>query len=119
MALNWLWSERSGFLMKPSNNDKFEAYKINVYHGNAFAIFIWESEDTTYQLHAFFADKDHAKRCVDIVEDSVFYLWGKEDKRTVQLAKFLTEHRISVLWFNSEEAANAELEKRYQVISGV
>lgn len=119
MALTWQWDKRAGFALEPSTDERVEAFKFNLYHGNAYAILIWEASDGSYQLNSFFVDRQHAERCLKdgMYSNATFHLWGKGDA-TVKLAQTITKYRISVVWHTDEADANKVLET-YNAISGV
>ena len=92
--LNWQWSNKLGYLVTKDDNN---GYKINLYGGNALMIAVWEwkeNDKDMYSLYTFFADKDHAKRCLglakgsDYIMDSIkeIHLYGDDD-RIWELAK--------------------------------
>lgn len=64
MALNWNWNNKIGELEIESYGKK---HVINIYKGNALAIFIneWTSDDGVekYTMYNFFCDKEHFKNC--------------------------------------------------------
>lgn len=64
MSLRWDFNEdKMGYI-------QFEGDKrINIYNGNAYAIFLYESEDQ-YWLQNFYADKEHAKRCLGLTKET-------------------------------------------------
>lgn len=92
MSLQWDFKNKIGYVNTEENT---------LYHGNALMIMLFETEKE-YQLQAFFCDKEHAKRCLkdNMFEDGyTFHLYkDSKDKRTIQLAKLLTEYKISVIW---------------------
>lgn len=65
MALHWDWNEKIGELQINSYGEDFT---INVYQGNALAIFIHTFFDDNgterYNMYNFFCDKEHFKNCV-------------------------------------------------------
>lgn len=66
MALQWNWKEKMG---KMTIKQKEKVYDVNIYAGNALAIFISEYEqdgEERYVLYSFFADKKH---CENIIKD--------------------------------------------------
>lgn len=59
MALQWKWTDKMG---KLTIKQKERPYDINIYAGNALAIFISEFKidgEDRYILYNFFADKKH------------------------------------------------------------
>ena len=80
MALYWDWKDKVGEAIFESNVG--QEYTINLYKGNAFLIFINEYQETDekgevhnmYNLHSFFCDEAHAKRCLGLVKgtDNMF-----------------------------------------------
>ena len=64
MALKWDWKDKIGELKIKQEEKEFT---INVYKGNALAIFIHEFTNEqgqeVYSLYNFFCDKDHFKNC--------------------------------------------------------
>lgn len=66
MALQWKWSDKMG---KITIKQREKVYDVNIYAGNALAIFICEYEqngEERYVLYNFFADKKH---CDNIVKN--------------------------------------------------
>lgn len=81
MALYWEWKDKVGeavFFNTQTNKE----YTISLYKGNAFLIFINEYKETDekgeehnmYNLHSFFCDEAHGKRCLGLVKgtDNMF-----------------------------------------------
>ena len=76
MALYWEWKDKVGESI--FENLEGKEYTINLYQGNAFLIFINEYTETDdngevhnmYNLHSFFCDEAHAKRCLGLVKDT-------------------------------------------------
>jgi hypothetical protein len=64
MALHWDWNNKIGELLINQNGKEFT---INIYKGNALAIFIHEFTDKEgverYNMYNFFCDKEHFKNC--------------------------------------------------------
>ena len=66
MALQWKWSNKMG---KITIKQKKQNFDINIYAGNALAIFICEykqNDEERYVLYNFFADKKH---CDNIIKN--------------------------------------------------
>ena len=66
MALQWKWTDKMG---KMTIKQKEKVYDVNIYAGNALAIFICEYEqngEERYVVYNFFADKKH---CDNIIKD--------------------------------------------------
>lgn len=66
MALQWKWTDKMG---KLTIKQKENTYDINIYAGNALAIFIREFKqggEERYCLYNFFADKKH---CDNIIKN--------------------------------------------------
>ena len=92
MALNWNWSDKVGTVTFESNGKEFTE---NLYEGNAYLIEIYEYEENgkdMYQLQGFFADKEHAERCLGIKKGYETYgnNMYEQDKfrwKTVRLSK--------------------------------
>ncbi len=73
MALNWSWSEKCGEAVFEQNGKEFTT---SLYQGNAYLIFIYEFEengDKMYNLWTFWADKEHAKRCLGLAKGDEYY----------------------------------------------
>lgn len=64
MALRWDWNKKIGELQIKQDEKEFT---INVYQGNALAIFISEWKDSEgvekYSMYNFFCDKEHFRNC--------------------------------------------------------
>ncbi len=94
MALTWDWKDKIGEL----NVVKYgRELKINIYEGNALAIFIHEFKDESgtnlYELFTFFCDKAHFKNCANDKTYDFFEGWKK-----ITLSKVPTE-----FWFIVKE----------------
>lgn len=66
MALQWNWKDKMG---KLTIRQKGKKYDVNIYSGNALAIFICEykqNDEERYVLYNFFADKKH---CDNIIKN--------------------------------------------------
>lgn len=64
MALQWNWKDKMG---KITIKQKEKNFDINIYAGNALAIFIYEykiDEEERYILEYFLADKKHCDNIV-------------------------------------------------------
>ena len=64
MALHWNWNAKiGGLLIRQGERD----FTINVYKGNALAIFIHEYTNDkgqeSYSMYNFFCDKEHFRNC--------------------------------------------------------
>lgn len=68
MALNWNFkTDKMGVI------NYEEGKQLDIYNGNAMAIFLYEYKEDgedMYQLHCFFADKEHARRCLGLTKDT-------------------------------------------------
>ena len=67
MALQWNWKDKMG---KITIKQKEKNFDINIYAGNALAIFICEykqNDEERYTLYNFFADKKH---CDNIIKNN-------------------------------------------------
>ena len=64
MALNWNWDNKIGELLIRQGDKDFS---INVYQGNALAIFLHEFTNDegkeAYTMYNFFCDKEHFRNC--------------------------------------------------------
>lgn len=64
MALQWKWSDKMG---KTTIKQKERTYDVNIYAGNALAIFISEFKldgEERYIVYNFFADKKHCDNII-------------------------------------------------------
>lgn len=64
MALQWKWSDKMG---KITIKQREKVYDVNIYAGNALAIFICEYEqngEERYVLYNFFAGEDHCNNII-------------------------------------------------------
>ena len=73
MALHWQWKDKCGeaILVRTFPDTEPEEFKVNIYQGNAFMIFLYEFVDkdtgkNRHNLFSFFADEEHAKRCLGL-----------------------------------------------------
>ena len=66
MALQWNWKDKMG---KLTIRQKGKKYSVNIYSGNALAIFICEykqNDEERYVMYNFLADKKH---CDNIIKN--------------------------------------------------
>ena len=64
MALQWKWTDKMGKMTIKQNE---RTYDVNIYVGNALAIFLSEFEldgEERYLVYAFFADKKHCDNII-------------------------------------------------------
>lgn len=67
MSLQWNWKDKMG---KLTIRQKGKKYNVNIYSGNALAIFICEykqNDEERYVMYNFFADKKH---CDNIIKNN-------------------------------------------------
>lgn len=74
MAIRWFWKEKCGELTFTQERDeKTYEYTLSLYEGNAFLIMLHEykneEDEEMYNMWGFWADKDHAKRCLGLAKD--------------------------------------------------
>lgn len=76
--------------------------EINIYKGNALAIFVSE-KDTQYQVYMFFCDKSHLSRC-DHSKDGFEWWMGMEEVilwdvsgDTWELVKRLAKRKVKTI----------------------
>ena len=87
MALYWDWEDKIGEVEAVNHG---ETYKYSLYQGNAFLIVLYEykqDEKDMYNMHGFFVDEAHAKRCLGInknadgenynIYDTAYEKWTK------------------------------------------
>lgn len=75
MALVWNWGEKCGeaTFKQELKDEESKEYTVNLYTGNAYLIFMYEWEDDgveKYNVHSFWADKEHMKRCLGLTKNS-------------------------------------------------
>lgn len=73
MALNWSWNEKCGEAILKQTVDGEREFKLSLYNGNAYLIFVREFEEDgveKYEVYSFWVDKDHAKRCLGLEKGS-------------------------------------------------
>ena len=74
MALQWDFKrDRCGELIikQKCEDGTWRDFEIRLYTGNAYLIMLWEDDAAkTYTLYSFFADKEHAKRCLGLDKKS-------------------------------------------------
>lgn len=68
MAIRWNFeTDKMGII-------EYEGGKaLHIYNGNAYAIFLYEytqGGEDMYSLHCFYANKEHAKRCLALTKDT-------------------------------------------------
>ena len=92
MALRWDFNEdKMGYIHYTDGNT------IKLYNGNAFCIMLNEWEEggkELYTLASFFADKEHAKRCLSLTKDTKgndpcfpTYIWTQESDDPIYMDK--------------------------------
>lgn len=89
MAVTWNWSEKIGTI-DIFNYDEVRTYQL--YKGNCFLIMLWEYEEDgkdMWQMHGFFADKEHAKNCFGLSKgyDENIYNTKYEQIRKIRINK--------------------------------
>lgn len=87
MALNWRWSEKVG---EADIQQKGIEFTCSLYQGNAYLIFLYEWEEdgqNLYQMHSFWADKDHMKNMLGLNPKSGFAIndFNLESERLVAI----------------------------------
>lgn len=71
MALNWLWKDKCGeaLLVQEYDGERHE-FTLSLYEGNAELIMLHEYKnekgENMYEMHAFWVDKGHMKRCLGL-----------------------------------------------------
>ena len=100
MALRWDWDKKIGQLDIRQDGREF---KINVYKGNALAIFIneWKDEKGVerYSMYNFFCDKEHFRNCArefNYAEDWVKLTLWKVPKDFWVLLKDLVKRDVVI-----------------------
>lgn len=94
MSLNWKWSEKCGEAVVEQRGKDFT---MSLYQGNAYLIFIYEFKENgkdMYDVWSFWADKEHAKRCLGLAKGKEYCnLYNSEwDKlKTIRINK--AKHR--------------------------
>ena len=81
MALHWSWNEKCGEgTFVQTIQEKEREFTVSFYEGNAFLIMLNEFKDDdgtdVYTMYNFFADKDHAKRCLGLAKNSDGEKWN-------------------------------------------
>ena len=71
MAIRWNWDEKCGeaTLVQTIEGEEKKEFTLSLYTGNCYLIFLHEFErdgEQRYNLHTFFADKNHMNRCLGI-----------------------------------------------------
>lgn len=97
MALYWDWKEKVGEAVIQQGENVF---KVNLYEGNAFLIFIYEWHDDgegidKYQLWSFFADEQHAKNCFGLNKKNNYGGIFDDDNKLVKVRINKTKYRYT------------------------
>lgn len=113
MALQWDWSAKIG---KMTIKQKDKTYDLNIYAGNALAIFICEYEqngEERYVLYNFFADKKHCDNIIksgkrlfsDEVVNIELNMWYMDAQK---LLKILVKngYKVSCYYEERQEISN-------------
>lgn len=71
MSLNWNWNNKCGeATLTQTINGKERNFTLSLYNGNAYLIFLHEYQNESgqdvYDLHSFWADKEHMKRMLGL-----------------------------------------------------
>lgn len=101
MALQWKWSDKMG---KITIKQREKVYDVNIYAGNALAIFICEYErdnEEKYVLYNFFAGKKH---CDNIV---------KNDKRL--FSDEIVSIELNLFYKSAQKLLNILVKNGYKV----
>ena len=88
--------------MESDHLKNFPDWKCWMYHGNALMILLDERENE-WQMHAFFVDAEHAKRCLEdkiFSKDTVFHLYRHKSNK--KLAKLLASYYVNIIWEDEE-----------------
>lgn len=105
MALQWNWKDKMG---KLTIRQKRKKYNVNIYSGNALAIFICEYKqnyEERYVIYNFFADKKHCDNIIKnhkrlFFDDEVVSIELNLFYRSAQtLLKILVENGYEVLCY--------------------
>ena len=101
MALQWNWK---GLMGKVTVKQKEKSFDVNIYNGNALAIFIYEYEqdgEERYILYNFFADSKH---CKNIVKNG-----GK------LFSDEVVDIRLNMWYLNAQKLLNVLVKNGYKV----
>lgn len=88
MALQWSFKERIGELTIEQRDEhgEWKDYEIRLYEGNAYLIMLWENDKkNTYSMYSFFADKDHAKRCLGLAKGYTENIFNKKCEKWTRI----------------------------------
>ena len=100
MAVRWEWKQKVGTL---TYND----HTVNLYEGNAFLIGIREFKnddgEEVYNVEWFFADKQHAKRCLGLEKGSYDMFEGLVEKITLYMDKCTNWKDIITLFSKTQK----------------
>ena len=107
MALQWNWKDKMG---KLTIKQKEKKYNVNIYSGNALAIFICEykqNDEERYVMYNFFADKKHVSKIISnrkkLIDDDVvkieLNLWYKSAR---ELLPYLVKNGYKVQCYYKE-----------------
>ena len=100
MAVRWEWKQKVGEFT-------FDGQTVNLYEGNCFLIGIKEFKndegEDVYNLSWFFADKQHAKRCLGLEKGSYDMFEGNVDHITLYMDKCHNWKDIIVLFGKTQK----------------
>lgn len=63
--IRWSWEEKVGEVTAINHDGK--EYKLSLYQGNAYMVFIYEKDDY-YHVHCFWVDEEHMKNMLGITK---------------------------------------------------
>ena len=114
MALQWKWSDKMG---KITIKQREKVDDVNIYAGNALAIFICEYEqngEERYVLYNFFADKKHCDNIIKngnrLFSDEVISIELNLYYKSAQtLLNILAKNGYKVSCYYEEEKNNTDL----------
>lgn len=101
MALHWNWKSKMGEM---TFKQKGKTFSINIYDGNALAIFISEykqGDEEKYVLYNFFADKKHCNKII------------KENKRL--FSDEVVSIELNLFYKNAQTLLNILVKNGYKV----
>ena len=107
MAVTWSWEEKRGEITSKKSNGK--NYVTSIYEGNCPLISLYEFKENgedMYNMHMFFIDDSHAKRCLGLTKekDNLY-----PDVTKIKISREHRHFKKIVKWF-SEAYPNITIE---------
>ena len=115
MAVHWMWKDKCGeMIIEQTMDGETAEFTKTLYEGNCFLIVLneWdEKEQHMYSLYTFFADLQHAKRCLGL-EKGYENLWttGFDRVKKIRINKKKSHNWKKIITLFGQAFDNLEIE---------